>query len=869
MRILFALALMLPQDPPEGAIDRKALETLLAKKNLKLADFGWDFDHLNSMPPRNVASHAAPKVDRGHTKLFRDVQKAPLTFPDRMHEIARAAAGFSDWGALLATLSAAIDRPFDDPKPAPPAADDLSKLPEPLRKPAALLLGACDAALAEPDLTRAAVIVLRAIDATRVDLAAFKGDVDFEIAGRLAVTTGTARDPNVMLTVDLGGDDTYKGRFAGADAAAKLRVVLDFAGNDTYSADGISQGAGDHAIGILCDFAGNDRYAIDKESGQGYGDNGVGILLDAAGDDTYWCANQGQGAATDGIGILVDRAGDDKYECAMFSQGASYRRAAALLLDLDGNDDYLAHDPLHGKPLVNPAPQDEKHSANMCMGSASGDRTEFKTGGIALLVDARGNDRYRAGCWAMGAGYFLALAALIDLEGDDLYHAWVYTTGCGAHGGFGLLSDRRGDDTYQIDGWNCLGMAVDYGMGMALDGAGHDRYTTASGLGWNVGLGIALFQDSGGDDVYTPRDNNLGYGRFYEDEDYNHDKQITPAEKRHWGIFLDLAGLDRYPASSKGKNAAQWDPSEYAGGLDVASPRPPWKVPDAWEDLAPAEILKLGAAAPAKDRAAFALEHGLYREAVDLLPPSDAEARFGKAVMELRERARTTKEIDALVRDCAKAPPLGRALVQDALAARLEAWLATLKPLLEKKAALEKARADVIAADAASRPASVRKLQSLWAARAHGPVKVDPVVRAIVAALDAGWRARLPVAAANAAVETLTLESVALTPAERDVLSRARPKGPPAIDKLNDYRAMLGRAPVAADADLAKLSADAASAQGKGAKPANMAQVVVKARSLDEALADWLAADHAALVDTKWAAAGAGAGGGWFAITLR
>jgi hypothetical protein len=589
-----------------------------------------------------------------------------------------------------------------------------------------------------------------------------------------------------------------------------------------------------------------------------------------------------QGAAWKGLALLVDRAGRDTYEAVYLAQGCTLRRAAAELVDLDGNDEYLARDPLHGHPVSNPAPQDPTHSTSMCQGAAMGDNAEKIAGGIALLVDAKGDDRYRAGCWAMGIGYFLGLGALVDFDGDDTYHAWVYTTGSGAHGGFGLLSDRRGDDTYRIGGWNCLGMAVDYGIGMALDGAGHDRYlNVSSGLGWNTGLGLALFQDSSGDDVYEPTSENaLGWGKWYEKEDYNSDGKVDDAERRQWGIFLDLGGLDRYKL--KGKNGQSWDHSSCAGGLDLPTPPPPWKVPANWEDLPAVDVLKLGASADAKARAAFALEHNLLREALELLPPAEAEAVFGKEVLALREKAKTAKDAESLVAECAAVPEkrraFARAIVKDALVARMDAWTqGPLRTVLDKRKTLDRVRGEVLAADVAKRPDAVKRLQAIWAERTKVAVKVDATTRSIAGALDGldgGWRDRMPAAGLNVGFDTITLEAFALTPAERVAIAKAeeleKAKVPPVLARLNDYRVMLGRGRLVSDDDLAKASADQAVAQGKAAKPKEGAQVASKAKSPDEALASWLAgAEHATLVDPRWTAAGLGAGGGFVAATFK
>lgn len=75
-----------------------------------------------------------------------------------------------------------------------------------------------------------------------------------------------------------------------------------YAGDDRYSAEWLSQGAGNaNGIGFLIDLSGDDRYAGEKETTQGAGTYArkkttyfrargypsIGILIDAAGMDTY------------------------------------------------------------------------------------------------------------------------------------------------------------------------------------------------------------------------------------------------------------------------------------------------------------------------------------------------------------------------------------------------------------------------------------------------------------------------------------------------------------------------------------------------------------------------------------------------------
>jgi len=268
----------------------------------------------------------------------------------------------------------------------------------------------------------------------------------------------------------------------------------------------------------------------------------------------------------------------------------------------------------------------------------------------------------------------------------------------------------------------------------------------------------------------------------------------------------------------------------------------------------------------------------------------------------IRRKAETTRDFAGLVADCGALPADVRAdaarQVQDVLRARYDAactriaaWQETLKPLLDRKSTMEQARADVAASDAAARPAAQRRLQAIWATRAQNPIKVDAAIREIAADLDGlekvgkpdkPWRAKFAPAAPNACMETLALDTIALTDDERDVLAKSaaleKAKVPPVIDKLNDYRVMLGRVRLAHGEELVKLAQWQANAKGKAAKVQDRAkgfvgeldELCLKARSADEMLATVLGgADHARAIDGKWTVVGLGTTSeGYFALSF-
>ena len=82
-------------------------------------------------------------------------------------------------------------------------------------------------------------------------------------------------------------------------------------------------------------------------------------------------------------------------------------------------------------------------------------------GGIGILRDDAGDDRYEAEMFAQGAAYFFGAGLLWDRGGEDRYSAIRYAQGCGVHQAAGILRDEAGNDRYAL--------AVGVGQGMGLD----------------------------------------------------------------------------------------------------------------------------------------------------------------------------------------------------------------------------------------------------------------------------------------------------------------------------------------------------------------------------------------------------------------
>jgi hypothetical protein len=475
-----------------------------------------------------------------------------LTMQDARGWIERAHASVGDqrdWSRIERSLR----RPLAPPAGDEPGPDDLIHYKRALDR-----FATSHMAVAAQDLMRATLGArdLLLADTTLAD-ARFLLRVNTRLGWIiLADSTDHVHNPDgaVLLIIDVGGDDSYSQAGANADRERPLSVALDLAGNDTYAAprpaDGLGIGtdgaplgghfgAGVLGVGILWDEAGDDTYTAERRT-QGCGLFGVGVLVDGGGADVYNAVADAQAHATAGYGLLIDKAGNDRYHAYVASQGFARPNAAAALVDLSGDDEHIAND----EDIRFPSPQNPEHNASLCQGAGVGERADYVdgislAGGVGVLVDAAGNDRYSCGVFGQGVGYWLGAGLLIDFGGNDEYSGHWYVQGASAHFAAGVLVDGGGDDAYFARQNMAQGAGHDVGIGVLVDLAGNDRYTAPTlALGASNAGGIGLFVDHGGDDRYeTPARSCLGW--------VNHNTGFR-ALIGSYGLFLDHGGTDTY-----------------------------------------------------------------------------------------------------------------------------------------------------------------------------------------------------------------------------------------------------------------------------------------------------------------------------------
>lgn len=108
---------------------------------------------------------------------------------------------------------------------------------------------------------------------------------------------------DVALSLDVGGDDTYRNNAGGNGVLVVPGVTHECVSSMTLPA------------AALVDVAGDDRYVGERNCGSnGGGFFGAGFLADLEGDDVYRAGSAGvNGGGNHGAGFLLDASGDDVY----------------------------------------------------------------------------------------------------------------------------------------------------------------------------------------------------------------------------------------------------------------------------------------------------------------------------------------------------------------------------------------------------------------------------------------------------------------------------------------------------------------------------------------------------------------------------
>lgn len=351
---------------------------------------------------------------------------------------------------------------------------------------------------------------------------------------------------DALLVLDVGGDDEYE--FLERSDAHAISVLLDHRGNDRYAttAPGADPSSATLGYGVLWDTEGDDRYE-GAEQAQASALFGAALLVDGGGSNRFVASSRSQAHAVGGLAVLASAGGDDQFTAQTYSQASGGPGGVAVLVDPGGNDRYT----LDNVPLVRPSPQLPDRNTSMGQGAGYGMRGLFfdgrsTAGGIGLLLDLAGNDRYEAQVFAQGVGYYEGLGLLLDDGGNDQFAAAWYAMGAGVHYAAGVLLKRgTGNDVYRSSHEMVLGSGNDLSVGVFVDEGGDDAYAVGQlSLGTAHFNSTGIFVDAAGNDRYGVTSATCrALGAAYLHEWGNAREAVASL-----GLFMDLGGTDSYPA---------------------------------------------------------------------------------------------------------------------------------------------------------------------------------------------------------------------------------------------------------------------------------------------------------------------------------
>ncbi len=438
----------------------------------------------------------------------------------------------------------------------------------------------CAVLLARTDAAALRLAWRRLLVAARAELPRLRaGAARVAIGGKPVVHAGAALfgrgnnriDLRAKLVIDFGGSDEY--RVAANAPQRPVQVVIDLSGDDLYLSQGpLCWGAALLGCSLHVDVAGDDDYR-GRDWSLGCGLAGHGALWDLSGRDRYYGGLGVQGVGVFGTGLLLDDGGDDEYSAGCFAQGFGSSGGAGAIVDRGGDDVYTAgrdEEDIWRRPgtyVTFAQGSGYSHRFGHIWTDETGKRrwkiTGQIPGGVGLLFDRSGNDRYEADVFGQGSAYWYSLGALVDGGGNDRYRATWYGQGVGTHAAVGVVVDRSGNDWY-FSRNTSQGCGHDFSAGLLVDHAGDDIYaglTLCQGAG-NAASGLGLLADGAGNDRYRCGSRCWGYGSDTKTE-----------ELRPFGFLLDGGGANTYTGWKKGaaRPGTRWKHPPRGYGLDGAN----------------------------------------------------------------------------------------------------------------------------------------------------------------------------------------------------------------------------------------------------------------------------------------------------------
>lgn len=331
--------------------------------------------------------------------------------------------------------------------------------------------------------------------------------------------------PDPILVVEQGGNDLYLNSAGGANPLGLLP-------NGNVATGGVLPDGNRLVVSVVADLAGDDTYNWNGgpavvQGAAAFG--GIGLLVDVAGDDDYLARmiRGNQGPLLNGIQYYFDGGG----------QGYGYG-AVGLQIDEAGYDLYQFD--------VGATSARSIWAFAQGFGAAGGLGVSYDQDGIDTWISrglgiAAGPSNFQ-GVYTQGTGFYAGVGIMIDAgEDDDLYHSWdnatttdYYAQGFGAFGGLGILYEDGGNDDY---------IAVSVATASFIATSLNCAYGTGS-----IG-GVGFFIDAGGDDRY--------FGDTVSNRRAHTMNEGFGGIGAAYGFFWDVRGNDEHIIVAHGAQGSQ------------------------------------------------------------------------------------------------------------------------------------------------------------------------------------------------------------------------------------------------------------------------------------------------------------------------